>query len=327
MWSDLIEVARWTPSPHNMQPWKVRVLSATESELLYDAARLLPETDSDGAFMTVALGMFVETLAIAAHERGRELEVEIVADVHPRETGLQTFGRLRLVEQAIPDELPTRLVLDRRTARVPYDGRSVDAAARDELVGVATGYGHRLEWSSDPELVRWLLDLNRETLFFDLTDPVARREVGGWLRFSAGEAAARRDGFSPAALGFPGWFLRAYFGAARAFEQPGLRHAVRRLYDRTMRGTTTVGWISGPWNGRDDWIAAGRMFARLWLTMTKHGLVLHPFGSVITNADANARLRQRIVVTDGTLWLVFRAGYSAVPPRSHRLELSEVLVG
>jgi hypothetical protein len=326
MWNDLIEVARWTPSPHNMQPWKLRVASAVEAELLYDPARLLPETDSDGAFMTVALGMFVETLAIAAHEQGRELEVEIIGDVQPRATGLQTLGRLRLVEQSVPDALSTRLVLDRRTSRVPYDGRPVEAAVRDELAGIATGYAHRLEWSSEPELVRWLLELNRETLFFDLTDPVARREVGAWLRFSAAEAAARRDGFSPAALGFPGWLLRAYFSAARAFELPGPRHAVRRLYDRTMRGTTTVGWLSGPWEERDDWIAAGRMLARLWLTMTKHGLVLHPFGSVITNAGANAQLRSRIEAPHGTLWLVFRAGHSMVPPRSYRLELPEVLI-
>src|SRR2546423_15372818 len=109
MWNDLVEVARWTPSPHNMQPWKLHVISATESELLYDPARLLPETDSDGAFMTVALGMFVETLAIAAHAHGRELQVDFVADVHPRATGLETLGRLRLIEQDVPETLPTRL--------------------------------------------------------------------------------------------------------------------------------------------------------------------------------------------------------------------------
>jgi hypothetical protein len=310
-----------------MQPWKMRVVSADEAELLYDPARLLPETDSDGAFMTVALGMFVETLAIAAHERRRELEVEMVADVDPRASGLQVLARLRLIERSVPEELAARLILERRTSRVRYDGRPVEAAAREELAGVATGYGHRLEWSSEPQLVRWMLDLNRETLFFDLTDSVARREVGAWLRFSEAEAAERRDGFSPAALGFPGWLLRAYFGAARAFELPGPRHAARALYDRTMRGTRTVGWLAGPWNGRDDWIAAGRMLARLWLTMTKRGLVLHPFGSVITNADANARLLERIEVPEGTLWLVFRAGRSAVPPRSHRLEVPEVLIG
>jgi hypothetical protein len=325
-WQELVDVARWAPSPHNMQPWKVRVRSATEAELMADPARLLPETDPDGAFMTVGLGIFVEMLAIAAHARGQEVDVELVGEVDPRVAGLSTFARLRLLDRRIADALSPRLVLERRTSRVAYDGRPVDPRVLDELGEIASTYGHRLESASDPALVDWVLELNRETLFFDLTDEVARREVGAWLRFSAAEAARRADGFSPTALGFPGWLLRAYFGAAGVFELPGLRSAIRALYGRTMRGTRTVGWIAGPWGGRDEWFASGRILARLWLTMTMRGVVLHPFGSVITNPAANARLQERIPVADGTLWLLFRAGYSTDPPRSHRLEPTEVLV-
>jgi hypothetical protein len=325
-WQELVDVARWAPSPHNMQPWKVRVTSAAEAELMADPGRLLPETDSDGAFMTVGLGIFVETLAVAAHACGHEVDVELVGEVDPRAARPVTFARLRLVEGRVADALSPRLVLERRTSRVPYDGRPVDPRVVDELGDLAASYGHRLESSSDPALVDWVLELNRDTLFFDLTDEVARREVGAWLRFSAAEAAQRADGFSPAALGFPGPLLRAYFGAAGAFELPGLRHAIRTLYGRTMRGTRTVGWLAGPWGGRDEWFTSGRMLARLWLTMTRRGVVLHPFGSVITNAVSNAQLQERIAVSDGTLWLLFRAGYSSEPPRSHRLAPAEVLV-
>jgi len=327
MWRDLVEVARWAPSPHNMQPWNVRAPSAAEAELLVDPSRLLPETDPVGAFMTVALGVFVETLAVAAHANGRELEVELVGEVDPRSTARPVFAHLRLVDGAPADRLSPQLVLDRRTSRVPYDGRAVAPDVLAELGAVAAAFDHVLETSSDAALVESIVDLNRETLFHDLTDAVARSEVGSWLRFSARAAAARRDGFSPAALGFPGWLLRGYFAAASLFELPVLRHAVRALYGRTMRGTRTVGWLAGPWGGRDDWFAAGRMLTRLWLTMTRHGVVLHPFGSVITNPRANALLQARIPTAKGTLWLVFRAGYSAEPPRSYRLETDEVLLG
>jgi hypothetical protein len=95
-----------------------------------------------------------------------------------------------------------------------------------------------------------------------------------------------------------------------------------------MRGTRTVAWIQGPFDEADDWIRAGRLLARLWLTLTRHGVQLHPFGSIITNEDANARLRSRIDhdPSQGTLWLVMRLGFSAEPPRSHRLETHELLV-
>jgi hypothetical protein len=198
----------------------------------------------------------------------------------------------------------------------------------EQLRAVAAGAGHSLTCTSDPGLVDFVLDLNRESLFFDLTDPAARREVGRWLRFTRADAERTRDGFSPAALAFPGWLLYAFFHA-RAFDVPGLRSIRDALYMRTMRGTRTVAWIQGPFGEPSEWIAAGRMLARLWLTMTKLGLHLHPFGSIITNDDANRRVRERIPhdPADGTLWLIMRLGHGAQPPRSLRLEVDELLAG
>jgi hypothetical protein len=327
-WTELLEVARWAPSPHNIQPWRIRVMSEEESELLCAPDRLLPETDPTGRFTTVGLGIFVETLAIAARASGADVAAEF--DDAPLRTGATRpirVARLRLVAAATPEELAPDLIRRRRTSRLPYDGRPVSEAALGALERVAREWGQCLSASSDPELVRWVLALNRETLFFDLTDERARREVGSWMRFSDGAAARTRDGFAPAALGFPGWLLYAFFHARRVFELPVIRAAVRRAYDRTMRGTRTVAWLQGPFEGPEHWVGAGRMLARSWLTLTEHGVCLHPFGSIITNADANARLRARIAhdETRGTLWLVMRLGYGAEPPRSFRLETDELL--
>jgi hypothetical protein len=65
----------------------------------------------------------------------------------------------------------------------------------------------------------------------------------------------------------------------------------------------------------------------MWLKATEHGLVLHPYGSVITNPSAHARLVERIdsEKPGEETWLLFRIGYSKTPPRSARLPLSEVL--
>jgi hypothetical protein len=173
--------------------------------------------------------------------------------------------------------------------------------------------------------VDWLVDLNRDTLFLDMADDGARAEVGHWLRFSAGEARARRDGFSPAALGFPGWLLRLFFEHHRLLELPVLRQAARALYARTMRGTRTVAWLRGAFSTTDEALVAGRMLMRLWLTMTRDGVHLHPFGSIVTNPVANARLQARLGEGDGTLWLVMRLGRSAEPPRSLRMDVDELL--
>lgn len=327
IWSELVEDARWSPSPHNVQGWLVRPVDEVRAELLAHPERLLPDTDVGGRFGTVGLGMLVESLAIAAAARGLTLEVDLsgrrLADALE-----SPFASLSLTSARSDESLAVELVRARRTSRLPYDGRPVDDSLLGELAHLAEAAGHRLRSSSDPPLVHDVLALNEDTLFFDMTDPAARNEVGGLLRFSDREARARRDGFSPAALGFPGWLLRLFFQSHRLLDAPVIRGAVRRLYRRTMRGTRTVAWLEGPFEETHDWFAAGRMLQRLWLTMTARGVVLHPFGSIVTNATANARATDLLELdpAGGTFWLVMRLGHSEQPPRSYRLETERLLV-
>jgi hypothetical protein len=328
-WTSLVETARWAPSPHNIQPWRLRVLDARRAELLCDGGRLLTVTDPSGRFTMVGLGIFLETLAIAARADGADVEAEYALAPLVAGPGLLPFAELRLVPALAPEPLPRELIARRRTSRLPYDGRPVEPERLRELERVAAAWGQTATFVSDPELVPFVVDLNRETLFYDLTDEAARAEIGVWLRFSARSAAETGDGFSPAALGFPGWLLRLFFHARGAFELPVVRTAVRRLYARTMQGTRTIGWLEGLFETPEDWIRSGRMLARLWLTMTARDVYLHPFGSIVTNESANRRLLERIPHDPkrGMLWLVFRLGRSDQPPRSHRLRTDELLVG
>ena len=210
-WTELIEVARWAPSPHNIQTWKVRPRSESEADLLYDPERTLPATDPGGAFTKVGLGTFAEMLAVAAATTGRRLEVEWDAfELDSRAPAPARVASLRLTDGG-SDDLDAALIGRRRTSRLPYDGRPVSEELLRELERLCAGFGHRFTSSSEPELVDWMLELNRDTLFYDLADARARSEIGSWLRFSERAAAAKRDGFSPRCLGFPGWLLFLFF--------------------------------------------------------------------------------------------------------------------
>jgi hypothetical protein len=321
-WRELVEEARWAPSPHNIQPWRLRPGPDGTAVLVCPPDRLLPDTDADGIFISVGLGCFVEALVVAAAARGLALEAE--------RTGAAPGGSEPVLRLSLgaggADRLGAELLRMRRTSRLPYDGRPVEGELLRELADIAANYGHELNASSDRELVDWAVHLNRETLFFDMASPIARHEVGHWLRFSDSEAERRRDGFSPSALGFPGWLLRLFFRRHGLLELPVLRRIVRLLYGRTMRGTRTIAWLRGPFATVEDGLAAGRMLMRLWLTMTQAGVQLHPFGSIITNPKANALLQERIGREGATPWLIMRLGYSAEPPRSLRLETDELLL-
>lgn len=328
-WAELVEDARWAPSPHNVQSWLLRPLGAAEAELLYDPFRTLPETDPSGRFVTVGLGVFVESLAVAAAARGLGVEIAYEdARIDPGASGPTPFARLTLAAGDVEEPLGVELLRLRRTSRLPYDGRAVPESVLEQLGQLAAAHGHVLRWSTEPSLVAAVLELNEDTLFFDMTDPVARREVGHWLRFSAAEAARTRDGFSPETLGFPGPLLKLFFRRHRLLELPVTRDAVRLLYRRTMRGTRTIAWLQGPFERPHHWLEAGRVLQRLWLTLTAHGLQLHPFGSIVTNEEANARAHELLELAPkgDTFWLAARLGYSAEPPRSHRLETEQLVV-
>jgi hypothetical protein len=65
-----------------------------------------------------------------------------------------------------------------------------------------------------------------------------------------------------------------------------------------------------------------------WITLTQHGYFLQPYGSIITDDAARARLLRIIGVDEAPgelVWMIFRAGTSSPPPRSLRKPVEEYL--
>ena len=328
IWSEILDHARWAPSPHNTQPWLVRLISPETAELYAPRERLLPVEDPDGRFETAAQGIFLEALDVSAAKFGLTVETAplfpalgVDADEQP------LVARLRLAPRETPGRFAAELLERRRTSRVPYDGQPVDERALAELSGIAAEFGHQASFTSDPALVDWVLSLNADTVFYDLDEDDRREEIGRWTHHSQGAAQARGDGFSPRGLGFPAPLIRLFFHRHGVFRPRPVRALARRLYLRSTRGTTTVGWIAGPWTTQAECLAAGRMLLRFWLALTAHGLYLQPFGSVITSPTSHARLAEQLRVREGKreIWLLLRIGSGPEPPRSARRPPAEIL--
>jgi hypothetical protein len=329
LWREGAAYARWTPSPHNVQPWRLRIVSETQCELYYDPRRLLPKTDPTSAFTTMGLAMFVEYLSVALQSRGHEVHADYVGG--PLDYGATRptlFAVLALVPATSDDIIDRRLILARKTSRLPYDGLPVEDSALDRLAAIAGENGHRFQSSSDPALVAWMLDLNRFTLFADLDDGETRGELRQWIRPTDQEAEKKQDGLWANCLRFPGWLLRAFFDEHDKWGKGWRADLCGRLLVRGMRGTRTVGWWSGPFEQHDDWLSAGRTLGRSWLELTRLGIQLHPFGSIITNPRAHARLAERLgaEASSTRYWMLVRLGRSEVAPRSYRLEEPRVFL-
>src|ERR671937_654766 len=97
------------------------------------------------------LGRSGRRLALAAAARG--LALAVAYDGARIDAGARRpapFARLALAPAEAEEPLSVRLLHERRTSRLPYDGRAVPERLLEELRANAGSGGHEFRWSSDP---------------------------------------------------------------------------------------------------------------------------------------------------------------------------------
>ncbi len=328
-WRDLVETARWCPSVHNMQAHKLKIISDSEAELYYDPARLLPVGDPPAIFFTVAMGIFVEHLSIVAAASGAKVEItEVYEPLSTKATKITLFAKLKMSFTDEKEELSPDLIMKRRTSRLHYDGKPLQQEPLNQIKETAGKYGHEFFFSSEKEMVDFVIDLNQVALFDDLRSDADREELDRLFRYNKHEAETKKDGLWSRCMGFSGALIKSIFHHHEKWEKGLRKKFLTKHYISGFKGTSTICWFAGKFDDKYDWINAGQMFARSWLQVTKANSYIHPFGSLITNDDANKKLKEKLPRPQegNTLWMIFRAGYSDEPTRSYRLSADEIII-
>ena len=277
VWQEGAAYARWAPSPHNVQPWLLRVVSPAHCELLYNPVRLLPKTDPTSAFTIMGLTMFAEYLSAAVAPRGYAVRAEYIArPLDYSATRPTLFANLELVPKGIHPVIDRSVILKRQTSRLPYNGQRVEEHSMKAVTAIATNMGHTFEWSSNEVDVEWMIELNRFTLFDDLDRVPERTELRRWIRTSREEAAQKKDGLWSECLRFPGWLLKAFFDDHQKWGSGWRASVLGKALVLGMNGTRTVAWWSGPFAEPAHWIQAGRVLGQSWLELATRGIqIIH----------------------------------------------------
>lgn len=333
IWQMLLESAKYAPSPHNVQPWRVRPLDDAHAELLIEKRRTLPDEDVTGSFIVLSMGIFIEALSLAASHRGLALQADVVqpfdsytADaVRACAEPMIPFARLTLRQApgAVP-EFSIELMKARRTSRLPYRPESVPAEAATRLASLAAASGQRYAQITEPAAIERLIALNLDAVFEDLNHAPYRNELRGWLRYSEREAARRRDGLDTRCMNVAPFELWSAFHASAVLRWPVLRGWFRRRYRAQIGPVATLGFLCGGFWDPADAYATGRFLLRFWLECTRLGLYIHPYGNLVTNRPVAARVEAETGLAGA--WLVFKIGHSAPPPASRRRAVEEILI-
>lgn len=324
-WTAIVEDARRYPSPHNSQPIKLRPTGTLTARLFYDLDLGLPAESFGIPFAHVCAGVFLESLRVVARAAGYGVAETLDHSQMDFDGGdrMHRFAdvELRPLDLTAEERVEAGAALERfrtrRTSRRPYASGSVPEAVLDRVRETCAEAGYEFRNTSEPALVRRIVHVNQATLFDDLEHDAVYGEIMEWLRFSKREAAARADGLSAEAMLLPGPILRYAMGHRGLWKAPLIGAAIRGVYLNTMRGVHELGWIEGPFAGPADHIEAGRTFMRVWLQLHRDGVVLHPFGTVITNPRSHALFADAVGAREGEgrmAWMLFRFGYSGYPP-------------
>jgi hypothetical protein len=318
-WREIAHLARLAPTPHNTQPFRIRPLDPHTAEIVALSERFLPEEDHGNRYVASAFGIFAATIEAAAATLGAQVRIVPadsidVAELHRAPVGT-TLGTATIVGDMVPS-IDAGLLDLRRTSRIPYQDRLVGGDVWTALRAITESRGHRLLEYNDRDVVDATLRLNVDALIDNLGLVREREEIRHWYR--TGPTPQFGDGLWERPLNQTAFEIRTAFGSPGLFHLPIIRQLAAHRYLNTQRGTRHIVLLCGPFAAWPELVDAGRALFGIWVEMARHGVYMQPMGSMLTNPAYAAKIAKRFAVTD--CWLVMRAGYSDVPPRSPRLE-------
>jgi len=343
VWKTLLETAIHAPSPHNVQPWRVRIISDDRADLLIEKRRTLPKEDPTGSFIILTMGLFIEVLSILAANRSLKLTYELYQEpsqftpehIAKAVGELLPFARLSLRPDnagetpAIPvkklhGSYADSLFQVRRTSRISLLPKAVPAEDVAALSNLAREWGQRYEQVTDRETIEKILEQNIDALFADLNAPAYHDEIVEWFRFTDRSSRRTRDGLDYRCMNSSrlSYWLAARF--PKLLQLPAARPLLQKTYRKQLGLVPTIGMLAGPFWEPENAFETGRFLMHFWLELARRDLYLHPYGNLVTNKRAAKWCREALGVSG--IWLIFKIGFSEMPPQSYRRSVEEVLV-
>ncbi len=331
---DALRYAILAPSPHNRQPWQIRLSGTDIATLFCDLDRRLAETDPSDRQTTIGFGCFIELARIAAAERGVRMELTEFPDGEPTD---RLDRRPISVLRFVPDPMTVKDLLfpfipHRRSSKVPFDlSRPVALGVMAELASQQR-FGAQIVTNTEPDMVAALRRLTWKAFSIEAATQRTWLESVNLTRIGKSEIEAQPDGI---AVGGPFLDVLALTGLLSR-EQMARTDSIAYnsgldLIKATMAATPAYGWVITDGNSRRDQLAAGRAYVRMNLAATRAGLGFHPNSQSLQEypemVEKLRELHELLDVRSGRrLQMLVRLGYGAPAPATPRWPLASHLV-
>ena len=283
---------------------------------------MMPDLDTTGHFIRSSMSMFIEALTIVSANSGLALRYHLLDGHGP--ASLVPFAELELQPGSQPSIYPDTLFQKRVTSRLQSNGVRIVPNVTVLLKAFEPEYGQHYHQLDDPALIETILQENIRALFYDMNVRSYHREIARWFRYSDTEARSKADGLDYRCMRLSATELKLMKYLPQTMRWPLTRGYLQRMYRRQLGLVSHLGIISGSFFDDDGAMRAGVYLLRFWLELARQNLHIHPFGNLVTNLQAQARVRELTGIDN--IWLVFRIGYTDEPPRPYRRSVHEVLL-
>jgi len=313
----LVRFAGLAPSSHNTQPWIFEV----RDNAVYirgDRQRALPASDANNRQLFISLGCAIENLLQAIDWYGLPYRVAYFPELDDEFVAARiTFDRLVSNHTTLDPNHLAAFIASRHANRSAFEPRPVEQQFIEDAKTFKFPDTH-VSFISEPTVRETVVGIVGDATEEAFHDSGFTRELSHWIKPSLG---SYRDGMPGYNIGIP-WPLS--FIVPLAIRYGNVAKQQRTMVEDMLRSAPTFGLIHTTRDTARDWVAAGQMLERIWLTAERSGVRLGVLAAPIQIGEHYQQL-QKPFDTDERPQVFFRIGYAQqVPKQSPRLDLTTI---
>jgi nitroreductase len=308
----ILELARFSPSSHNTQPWKVSII---ENKVVvgYEKQRHLRVGDPEMRELFLSLGCFIETVEQAARAYGYQMVCEYIGD------GVEGVARLSFIKKGSADTSLVGRIKRRRSDRRKFAVRAIPAAEISRLKKFSRGQAVLTIFSENRDK-KLLSDQTHKATLAAMGRNDFREELSGWVR---NNWTKRPDGMPAYVQGIPGPV--SLVAKTIIKKNPKVAPAQAKKDAKGVLNSSAIALVSVDRQEHEAWLDAGRLMQRTWLEATRLGLSAAAFSAAMVDADTARTIKKELRLSGQPVALL-RLGYGKnIPKASPRRTLEQIL--
>lgn len=325
----VIAIALNTPSAHNTQPFKFKIIGDNNAEFYLDEAQYLSETDPPMRQLHISCGCFLELVSIGSTLIGHKADINFFpqGEYTTKDFGKKPIATIKLNKEETTVHPLALQIFKRNTSRFQFSGNMITNEVYEKMKTEANPLFSKMIFQNDKEKLAPYLNLFKEAMKIESNTISTNEETRRMWRFADEEAATLRNGLTWEAQGMKGmskFFAKKFVKNTKESwnNQANIDKGLASFSDKVDSSKGIVFWTSET-NTVQDWVNVGRDIMVFWLILTKNNLYCHPLNQAIQEFKEMDDLRTKLdswlrIKNKQKIQMIMRIGKSDEPFVSFR---------